>query len=108
MDRRGFLGRVAAALAAMVPAKAAALPEAPYEALARRYAGVSYCASGRASNVIDYITIESAGNASDFGDLTVCRGGGDGNLVERVVMPRPNEPCCHCSLAWAAPPLRSD
>jgi hypothetical protein len=28
-----------------------------------------------ASNVIDFVTISSTGNASDFGDLTVARGG---------------------------------
>ena len=30
--------------------------------------------AGNAQNVIDYFTISSYGNASDFGDLTVARG----------------------------------
>ena len=29
--------------------------------------------TGSASNVIDYVTIASTGNATDFGDLTVAR-----------------------------------
>ena len=34
--------------------------------------------AGGAQNVIDYFTISSYGNASDFGDLTVARGATDG------------------------------
>ena len=33
--------------------------------------------TGSASNVIDYITISTPGNATDFGDLTVAREGND-------------------------------
>lgn len=47
MGRRWFLGRVAAALAALVvPVKAAhAVDASPYEALARYYAGVDFSAA---------------------------------------------------------------
>ena len=41
-------------------------------------AGGQVAPAGGASNVIDYFTISSFGNASDFGDLTVARGAIDG------------------------------
>ena len=31
--------------------------------------------TGSYSNVLDYVTIQTAGNATDFGDLTVARDG---------------------------------
>jgi len=40
--------------------------------------GATATNSGDPRNVIDYFTIASFGNATDFGDLTVARGGGDG------------------------------
>ena len=33
---------------------------------------------GGASNIIDYVTIASTGDSTDFGDLTVARHGCDG------------------------------
>jgi len=47
---------------------------------------------GTYSNIIDYITIASAGNAADFGDLTVARGPAAGvNSLTRGVIGNGND-----------------